>query len=154
MSTRKTLPEEVEEFVDNAKKIIGDPDISHVQNDISYYFNLTQNDLSEMDKEDCISAQYFILQFSISLTKKLNGYKARLLANKKEFSRSFSEVYSQYDKFSGNGVIVGKACGEYPHLKSMDDEITKLESLIQEYEDISFKTEKIAQVFKDLSFCK
>jgi len=36
----------------------------------------------------------------------------------------------------------------------MDDEITKLEALIQEYDLIPLKAEKLAEVFRGLSFCR
>lgn len=148
------LVDTVQTFLTKSAAIIGDLNVEHVQNDISSYFNMSIDDLSKMDKEDCIHAQYFILQYSISITKKINQVKARLAANKKEFNRSFAQVYNSYNTYNGYDIILGLAISEHSHLKSMDDEITKLEALIQEYEGLGFRAEKLAQVFKDLSFCK
>lgn len=149
-----TLVNDVNDFVTRAKAMIGDLNVNHVQNDIDEYFNLTVNDLSRMSKEDCVKAQYFIMQFSISLTKKINSYKSSLFANKKEFNRALSGVYGSYSSYNGYDIILGQACGEHTHIRDMDTEITKLECLIQEFEGLSFKAEKLAQVLKDLSFCK
>lgn len=149
-----TLVNDVSDFIGKAKTMIGDLNVEHVQNDIDEYFNLTHSELSQMNKEDCIKAQYFIMQFSISLTKKINNYKSALLANKKEFNRALSSVYGSYSSYNGYDIILGQACGEHSNIRDMDTEITKLECLIQEFEGLSFKAERLAQVFKDLSFCK
>ena len=141
-------------FLKESKALIGDINVSHVQNDIDYYFNLTPEDLSEMNKEDCVQAQYFVMQFSISITKKINSIKAKLLANKKIFNKEIAKVYADYNQYSGYDNIIASACNEHERIEFMDNEINKLEALIQEYDSLSFKAEKLAQVFRDLSFCK
>lgn len=149
-----SLVKKVKEYTEEAKALIGDVKVDHVHNDIDYYFNLTPEDMGKMDKEDCVHAQYFILQFSISITKKLNSIRASLAANQKEFNRALSQVYNSYNSFNGSAMIHASACVEHEHLRDMDNEISKLESLLQEYDGLSFKAEKLAQVFRDLSFCK
>lgn len=148
------LAKEVSKYITEAKALIGDVKIDHVHNDIDYYFNLTPEDISNMDKEDCVQAQYFIMQYSISVTKKMNSIKAAKEANKKEFNRALSRVYKSYDTYMGTAMIHASACSEHDHLREMDNEISKLEGLIQEYEDVPAKAEKLAQVFRDLSFSK
>lgn len=149
-----TLSQEVKQYIDEAKALIGDIKVDHVHNDIDYYFNLTPEDIAKMDKEDCVQAQYFIMQFSISLSRKLNSIRAALAANQKEFNRALSQVYNSYSSFIGTAMIHASACSEHTHLKEMDDEITKLEGLLQEYEGVSPKAEKLAEVFRGLSFCR
>ena len=149
-----TLVDAVKSYTDGAKALIGDIKVDHVHNDIDSYFNMTPTDLSKMSKEDCVHAQYFIMQFSISITKKLNSVKAVLAANQKEFNRAMSQVYGSYNSFSGAAMVHASACAEHEHLKIMDDEITKLEALLQEYDGLSFKAEKLAQIFRDLSFSR
>jgi len=149
-----SLVTDVDSYVKKSKAVIGDFDIEHVHNDISYYFNLSPQQIEKMDKEEFIRAQYFIMQYSISITKKLNTIKSLLLANQKEFNRALSQVYNSYNSFNGSTMIHSLACSEHEHLRQMDDEITKLEALIQEYEGITFKAEKLAQIFRDLSFCR
>lgn len=149
-----SLAKDVKEYVVEAKALIGDVKVDHVHNDIDYYFNLTPEDIGKMHKEDCVQAQYFIMQFSISLSRKLNSIKSNLAANQKEFNRALSKVYESYSSFLGSAMIHASACSEHAHLREMDDEITKLEGLLQEYDGVSFKSEKLAQVFRDLSFSR
>lgn len=149
-----TLVNEVAEYINESHALIGDINIDHVQNNIDYYFNMTPKELDNMDKEDCVYAQYFILQFSMSLTKKINRIKWKLAANEKEFSRALSTVYNNYNPFNGADVIKASACMEHTALKSLDDEILKLSSLIQEWEFVITKAEKLSAVFRDLSFSK
>jgi hypothetical protein len=149
-----SLSKDVKEYVDEAKALIGDVKIDHVHNDIDYYFNLTPEDIDKMDKEDCVQAQYFIMQYSISITKKINSLKAANAANIKEFNRALSQVYSSYSSFIGSAMIHASACSEHAHLQTMDNEITKLEALIQEYDNVPLKAEKLAEVFRGLSFCR
>ena len=149
-----TLSSEVKQYVEEAKALIGDVKIDHVHNDIDYYFNLTPEDIDKMDKEDCVHAQYFIMQYSISITKTLNSLKAARSANIKDFNRALSQVYSSYSSFMGTAMIHASACSEHAHLCTMDNEITKLDALIQEYDEVPLKAEKLAEVFRGLSFCK
>lgn len=149
-----SLSRDVNEFITESKKLIGDVNIDHVHNDIDYYFNLTPEDIDKMDKEDCVKAQYFILQYSTSVTKKMNSIKAARSANQKEFNRALSKVYKSYDTFMGTAMIHASACSEYEHLKEMDNEISKLDGLIQEYEGVPEMAEKLANVFKALSFSR
>lgn len=148
------LVEEVAAYIEKSQALIGDINIEHVQNDIDHYFNLTPKDIDNMDKQECQYAQYFILQFSMSLTKKINRVKWALSANNKEFNRAIASVYNNYNSYNGQEVVKASACQEYSHLRELDDEITKLEGLIQEWEYISTKAEKLAAVFRDISFSK
>lgn len=148
------LSEEVKNYTTEAKALIGDVVIDHVHNDIAHYFNLTPEEMGKMDKEDCVQAQYFIMQYSISISKKINNVKSSLLANQKEFNRAMAKVYNDYNSFNGAAMIHASACNEHEHLREMDNEITKLEALLQEYEGLSFKSEKMVQIFRDLSFCR
>ena len=148
------LVEEVDGYIKTSHDLIGDINVEHVHNDIDYYFNMTPKDLDGMDKEACVYAQYFILQFSLSLTKKLNKVKWRLAANEKEFTRVIAPVYNNYNSYNGADVVRASACLEYPNLKKLDDEILKLQSLIQEWEFIITKAEKLSAVFRYLSFSK
>lgn len=148
------LVNEIDQYIRESQALIGDINVEHVQNDIDHYFNMTPKDLDAMDKEQCVYAQYFILQFSLSLTKKLNKIKWRLAANEKEFTRVIAPVYNNYNSYNGAEVVRASACLEYPNLKRLDDEILKLQSLIQEWEFIIIKAEKLSAVFRDLSFSK
>jgi hypothetical protein len=148
------LAEEILTSVNEVKDSFGAVTVEHVQNDIGHYFNLSIDELSDMSKQDCVMAQYMILQYSLSITKKINNIKSKLIANKKEFNRAFSAVYNSYNSYNGYEIIYGLATTEHEHLKTMDTEITKLECLIQEYDTISVKAEKLSQIFRDLSFCQ
>lgn len=149
-----TLIDEVEKFVDNSNKIMGAVNVEHVQNDVQKYLNFTLEDLDRMSKEDCVVAQYFLMQYSTSLTKKINKIKYRLAANKKTFERLLSQVYNTYNTYNGQAIVTATACSEHAHLRQIDNENTKMEALIQDNEMVSHKLEKISEIFKNLSFCR
>mgnify|MGYP001244572424 CR=1 FL=1 len=148
------LKKEVADFVSESKALIGDVGVDHIHNDVSMYFNMTEADLSDLDKEGCVRAQYFILQYAISMSQKINSTRGGLMMNKKFFERALSQVYGSYNSFMGHALIVGAACAEHVHLRDIDNEIIKLEALLQEYEGLSARVDKLAQVFRDLSFSK
>lgn len=148
-----TLTESVEEYITDTKKIIGDVNVDHIQNSVDKYLNFTEEELDSLSKEECIYGQYLIMQYSVSLSRKINNLKSKLISMKRTFDRSFSGYYDNYKVF-GADLIKASACAEHVHLRSMDNEICKVESLIQEYDGIVSKLEKISQIFKDLSFCK
>ncbi len=149
-----TLVEEVNSFVEKAMPLIGDVKVEHVQNDIDKYLNFTIEDLNGMDKEDCVQAQYMIMQYSLSILKKMNKYRATLAVNKRTFNRYLSEVYNSYNTYNGYEMVLASACAEHEYLRLMDNEICKIEVLLQEFEGITQKVEKLSQVFRDLSFCR
>ena len=149
-----TLSSQVEEFVEETNKLMGDVKVEHVLNNVDIYLNYTSEDLYKMTKQDCVHAQYFLMQYSISLSRKINVIKYKLAANKRTFDRALSQVYNSYNTYNGFDMVKGMACSEHENLRFMDNEICKLESIIQEYDGISQKVEKMAQVFRDLSFSK
>lgn len=149
-----SLVEEVTQFVAEKSNQMGTLKVNHVQNNTEKYFNLTVDELQEMNKEECITAQYLIIQYTYSITHKVNSEKFKLAANQKTFNRYLSKVYNDYSSFDGGDIVRAKACVEHEHLRLMDNEITKIQAIIQEYEGLTFKAEKLAQVFKDLSFLK
>mgnify|MGYP003461790736 CR=1 FL=1 len=74
------LAEEILTSVNEVKDSFGTVTVEHVQNDIGHYFNLSIDELSDMSKQDCVIAQYMILQYSLSITKKINNIKSKLIA--------------------------------------------------------------------------
>jgi hypothetical protein len=148
------LVKDVEDYIKTSHALIGDINVEHVHNDIEHYFNMTPKDLDGMDKGDCVYAQYFIIQFILSLTKKINRIKWMLAATEKEFARVIAPIYNNYNSYNGAEVVRASACMEYPNLKRLDDEILKLQSLIQEWESIITKAEKLSAIFRDLSFSR
>ena len=149
-----TLIEDVSDYVNKAMPLIGDIKVEHVQNDVDRYLNFTPEDLEKMDKQECVEAQYVILQYSLSILKKMNKYRATLSVNKRTFNRHLSQVYNSYNTYNGYDMVHATACAEHEYLRLMDNEICKIEALLQEFEGISAKVEKLSQIFRDLSFCK
>lgn len=149
-----SLSSEVEKFVEETNRLIGDVKVEHVLNDVDVYLNYTSEDLYGMTKQSCVHAQYFLMQYSISLGRKINTFKYKLAANKRTFDRALSQVYNSYNTYGGFEIVKGMACSEHENLRFMDNEICKLESIITEYDGVSQKIEKMAQIFRDLSFSK
>lgn len=149
-----TLSENVSEFINQTKKLAGDIDINHIYNDVSYYLNLTDKELDNFSKEDCVRAQYYIMQYASSLSRSINSIRAKHLVLKRTFDRHLSQVYGSYQNIYGYDMIRAAACSEHEELRKMDNELVKLEALILEYDQAIPKLERIAQSLKDLSFCR
>lgn len=148
------LLDDANTLVRENEALIGIAHVDHVKSKYEVYLNLTEADLSALNKEECIEAQYILLQYSISINKHVNMLKYKLNINNQLFWRALSSVYNSYDKFMGKELIIAFACGEHAHLREMHDEILKMDSLIKSMENIPEKVEKMTQILKDLSFCK
>lgn len=149
-----TFSESVDSYVKESKKIIGDIPVEHIQNNVDEYLNMTEEELDKLNKEACVYGQYLITQYAISLSRKLNTLKGKLSVNKRTFDRYLSKYVCDENKYFNYDTLRAKACASDSDLRCMDNEICKIESLIQEYDGIVVKLEKMSQIFRDLSFCR
>lgn len=149
-----TLVEEINTIVDQHNKSIGVGEINHVLTDFEKYLNLTEVELKRMTKEDCAIGRYILMQYSMSIYKKINRLKSILSANQAVFNRAVGNVYDNYPQYMSTNLIIGHLCNNNPEMQEMQNEILKLEAMIYELDGMSDKLNTMAQTLRDLSFSK
>lgn len=148
------LNEESENLIRENRAYIGIAKVDHVSSNYEKLLNYTESDLRSMSKQECIEAQYVLLQYGMSINKQINNLKSKLDNNYQIFWRAISKVYGSYDHFMGRDLIIASACNEYEYIANMHDEILKMQAILKDMDGLIERVDKIVQVFKDLSFCK
>lgn len=148
------LNEEASYLIDQNIEIAGIIKVEHVNSNCEQILNMGEKDLGELSKEDCVSAQFVLTQYSMSINRHLNNLKSKLEVNQYLFNRALIKVWKSYDPYLGKDLILASACNEYSYLGIMYGEILKLQAVIKDMEGIVERTDKMSQTLKDLSFCK
>ncbi len=148
------LIEETENLITKYANENGFVEISALKSDYEKYLNMSMDELDDLSREECIRIQYILTQYSIFCNKKINWLETKLKINTTLFQRSLMEVYHSYNEFMGRELIIASATKEHNHLKNMQDEIMKLEGVLNSLDGISDKIDRMTQIIKDLSFTK
>ena len=62
-----------ETLIQENDALLGVAPVDHINSKYEHYLNMTEDDLDEMDKADCIAVQYVLTQYAISINKRLNS---------------------------------------------------------------------------------
>lgn len=148
------LIEETELLVSGHNNANGFVEISALKSDYETYLNMSFDELEELTREECIRIQYIFTQYAIYTNKTLNALKAKLKINTTLFGRALMEVYHSYNEFMGRELIIASATREHDHLRTMQNEIIKLESVVSSLDGLVERIDRMTQIIKDLSFTK
>jgi hypothetical protein len=148
------LNEEAARLIEQNTEMAGIIKVEHVNSNCEHVLNMGEQELNELTKEDCVTAQFALTQYSMSVNRHLNNLKSKLEINQHIFNRALIKVWKSYDPFIGKDLIIASACSEYSYLATMQNEILKLQAVIKDMDGIVERTDKLSQTLKDLSFCK
>jgi len=148
------LIEEAETLIKEHEALLPLGKVDHSSSKFEYYLNMNEDELDSMDKAECCAAQYVLTQYAISVNKSLNWLNSKLSINTALFQRDLIKVYHSYNEFLGKDLIIASAVNEYEHLKDMQGEIMKLNSLINNMSGLVERVDRLVQVLRDLGFTK
>ena len=149
------LVEEAESLIKENDATIGIAKIDHVNSKYEEYLNMTEGDLEDLTKVDCINIQFILTQYAISINKRFNWLTTSLAINKSVYYRALAEVWGSYSEgFMTGDLKVASADNEYPAIKEMHDEILKLTSVMESMSVVVDRVDRMIQILRDLSFNK
>ena len=149
------LVEEAESLIKENDATIGIAKIDHVNSKYEEYLNMTEGDLEDLTKVDCINIQFILTQYAISINKRFNWLTTSLSINKSVYHRALAEVWGSYSEgFMTGDLKVASADNEYPAIKEMHDEILKLTSVMESMSVVVDRVDRMIQILRDLSFNK
>ena len=144
-----------ETLIQENDALLGVANVDHVNSKYEHYLNMTEDDLDELDKKDCIAIQYILTQYAISINKRLNWLNSRLAINKSIYHRALAEVWASYgESFMSNDLRAASADNEYPYIKEMHDEILKLKAVIDSMDGLVERVDSLVKIIKGLEFTK
>lgn len=150
-----SIIEEAENLIKENDATLGVANVDHVNSKYEHYLNMTEDDLEELDKAGCVNIQYCLTQYAISVNKRLNWIQSSLSINKAIYHRAIAEVWNSYaEGYMTADLKYAYADNEYPHIKTMHDEILKLNAVAESMEGLVERVDKMIQIIRDLSFCK
>jgi hypothetical protein len=149
-----TLTKDTEDLITRYSGENGFVEISALKSDYVKYLNMSIDELDDLSREECIRIQYILTQYAIFINKKLNWLQTKLKINSTLFNRSLMEVYHSYNEFMGRELIIASATREHDYLRDMQDEVIKLEGVINSLDGIVERIDRMTQIIKDLSFTK
>lgn len=149
-----TLIEDAEALITGYTGENGFVEISALKSDYEKYLNMSIDELDDLTREECIRIQYVLTQYAIFTNKKLNWLQTKLKINSVLFNRSLMEVYHSYNEFMGRELIIASATKEHDYLREMQNEVIKLEGVINSLHGLVERVDRMTQIIKDLSFTK
>lgn len=150
-----TILAEAESLIKENNALIGVANVEHVQTKYDYYLNMTEEDLNDMSKADCIAAQFALTQYAISINKQINWLNSKLSINSAIYNRALAEVWDSYaEGFMSNDLRAASAANEYSHIKEMHDEILKLKAVIDSMDGVVERVDGMIKIIKSLEFTK
>ena len=150
-----TILAEAETLIKENNALIGVANVEHVQTRYDYYLNMTEEDLNDMSKADCIAAQFALTQYVISINKQINWLNSKLSINTALYNRALAEVWDSYaEGFMSNDLRAACAANEYSHIKEMHDEILKLKAVIDSMDGVVERVDGMIKIIKSLEFTK
>lgn len=149
------LEEEADALVKENDALLGVATVDHVNSQYEHYLNMTEDDLDELDKKDCIAVQYILTQYAISINKRVNWLNSRLVINRAIYHRALAEVWNSYSEgFMSSDLRAASADNEYPHIKEMHDEIIKLTAVADSMGGLVDRVDSMVKIIKGLEFTK
>ena len=149
------LVEEAEGLIKENDATIGVAKIDHVNSKYEQYLNMTEGDLEDLTKVDCINIQFILTQYAISINKRFNWLTTSLSINKSVYHRALAEVWGSYSEgFMTGDLKVASADNEYPAIKNMHDEVLKLTAVVESMSGVVERVDRMIQILRDLSFNK
>lgn len=149
-----TLIEDAEALITGYTGENGFVEISALKSDYEKYLNMSIDELDDLTREECIRIQYVLTQYAIFTNKKLNWLQTKFKINSVLFNRSLMEVYHSYNEFMGRELIIASATKEHDYLREMQNEVIKLEGVINSLHGLVERVDRMTQIIKDLSFTK
>ena len=150
-----SLEEQSEALIKENDALLGVATVDHVNSQYEHYLNMTEDDLDELDKKDCIAVQYILTQYAISINKRVNWLNSRLVINKAIYHRALAEVWNSYSEgFMSSDLRAASADNEYPHIKEMHDEIIKLTAVADSMGGLVDRVDSMVKIIKGLEFTK
>ena len=150
-----TLVEEAEALIKENDATVGVANVDHVNSQYEHYLNMTEGDLEDLTKVDCINIQFILTQYAISINKRVNWVQSTLSINKALYYRALAEVWNSYSEgFMTADLKVASADNEYPYIKTMHDEILKLTAVVESMDGVVDRVDRMIQILRDLSFNK
>lgn len=144
-----------ETLIQENDALLGIANVDHVNSKYEHYLNMTEEDLDELDKKDCIAIQYILTQYAISINKRLNWLNSKLTINKSIYYRALAEVWNSYSEgFMSNDLRAASADNEYPYIKEMHDEIIKLKAVIDSMDGVVERVDGMIKIIKSLEYTK
>lgn len=144
-----------ETLIQENDALLGVAHVDHVNSKYEHYMNMTEDDLDEMDKADCIHVQYILTQYAISINKRVNWLNSRLVINRAIYHRALAEVWNSYSEgFMSSDLRAASADNEYPHIKEMHDEIIKLAAVADSMGGLVDRVDSMVKIIKGLEFTK
>lgn len=155
MTTTNKLIEDADTLIKENEATLGIANVDHINSKYEHYLNMTEDDLEELDKADCIAAQYILTQYAISVNKKFNKLSTDLMINKVLYNRELAKVWASYaDGYLSNEMKTASADNEYPYLREMHDEILKLTAIIDSMEGLVDRVDNMIKILKSLEYTK
>ena len=148
------LNEEAEYLIEQNIDKAGVIKVEHVNSNCEEILNMNEQHLEQMSKEDCVRAQFILIQYSMAINRHINNLKSKLEINQQIFNKALVKVWKSYDQYLGKELILASACAEYSYLNIMHNEILKLQAVIKDMDGTVERVDRLAQALKDLSFCK
>lgn len=150
-----TMLAEAETLIKENNALIGIANVEHVQTRYEEYLNMTEEDLNDMNKGDCITAQFALTQYVISINKQINWLNSKLSINTALYNRALAEVWDSYaEGFMSNDLRAACAANEYAHIREMHDEILKLKAVIDSMDGVVERVDGMIKIIKSLEFTK
>lgn len=148
------LNDEAQYLIEQNTDKFGIIKVEHVNSNCEAILNMNEKDLEVMTKEDCVRAQFILVQYSMGLNRHINNLRSKLEINQQIFNKAVIKVWKSYDQYMGKDLILAAACAEYSYLNIMHNEILKLQAVIKDMDGMVERIDRLAQTLKDLSFCK
>ena len=149
------LEKQADALIKENDALLGVAPVDHVDSQYEHYMNMTEEDLDNLDKKDCIAIQYILTQYAISINKRVNWLNSRLLINKAIYNRALSEVWNSYaEGFMSSDLRAASADNEYPHIKEMHDEVIKLTAVVDSMGGLVERVDSMVKIIKGLEFTK
>lgn len=148
------LNEEAQYLIEQNVDTAGIIKVEHINSNCEEILNMNERHLEQMSKEDCVRAQFILIQYAMAINRHSNNLKSKLDINQQIFNKALIKVWKSYDQYLGKELILASACAEHAYLNSMHNEILKLQAVIKDMDGIVERVDKLAQTLKDLSFCK
>jgi hypothetical protein len=146
---------EAETLIKENDALLGVANVDHVNSKYEHYLNMTEDDLDELDKKDCIAIQYILTQYAISINKQINWLNSKLNINKALYNRALAEVWASYgEAFMSNDLRAASADNEYPYIKEMHDEVLKLKAVIDSMDGVVERVDGMIKIIKSLEYTK
>ena len=134
--------------------LLGIAPVNHVASKYEHYINMTEEDMGEMGKEECIHANFILTQYAASVNKHVNWLESKLRINVALFERELVKVYASYNEYWGKDFIIAAACNEYVYLKEMQNEIFKLQAVLSSMEGLLGRVDNMAKCMSNLAYVK